>query len=815
MERYEPEQIERKWQEVWEREQTFVVPNPKLPEQGATKSYVLEMLPYPSGELHMGHVLNYTLGDVVTHVRRRRGFRVLRPMGYDAFGLPAENAAIREGGHPREITERNIAAIQEQMRRLGWAIDWSREVSTSDPRYYRWTQWLFLRFYERGLAYRKEAPVKWCPNDQTVLANEQVIDGRCERCGFEVEARNLEQWFFRITAYADALLDEMSLLESWPDRVLTMQRNWIGRSEGAELVFRVQGTEIDLPVFTTRPDTVFGATFFVLAPEHPLVDELVAGTENEEEARVYARHAAARSAVERAEKEKDGVFTGHYVLNPATDEPIPIWIADYVLMEYGTGAIMGVPAHDERDYDFAERYGIPIRQVVAPAGDERPEEGAYVAHTENEVLVNSGEFNGLPAPEGGRKIVEWLASMERARFAVGYRLRDWLLSRQRYWGCPIPVVHCEKCGIVPVPDEELPVLLPEVEEYLPKGRSPLATAEDWVQTTCPTCAGPALRETDTMDTFVDSSWYYLRYTDPENDEAPFGRTTVDYWLPVNQYIGGIEHAILHLLYARFFTKVLNELGYLGFREPFARLFNQGMIGYLGAKMSKSRGNVITPDDYLDRYGADAVRLYILFMGPADEDMDWKDEGIEGTSRFLGRLWRLGLEVAAAGSDGTEPGNGPLVRKAHATIAKATDDIERRFHFNTPIAAVMELVNEIYGAKDDPVQAGAVRFATETAVSLIQPYAPHIAAELWERLGHERLWEEPWPEADPALLERETFELVVQVNGRVRDRVEVAVGLSEDELVATAKDLPKVRQHLNGQEVRRAVVVPGKLVNLVV
>jgi leucyl-tRNA synthetase len=814
MERYEPEQIERKWQNVWERERAFVVPNPTLPDEGDTKSYVLEMLPYPSGELHMGHVLNYTLGDVVTHLRRRRGFRVLRPMGYDAFGLPAENAAIREGGHPRKITERNIAAIREQMRRMGWAVDWSREVSTSDPRYYRWTQWLFLRFLEQGLAYRKEAPVKWCPNDQTVLANEQVIDGRCERCGHEVEARNLEQWFFRITAYADELLDEMTTLESWPDRVLTMQRNWIGRSEGAELVFRVEGTEIDLPVFTTRPDTVFGATFFVLAPEHPLADELVAGSQHEEEARAYIRHAGARSAVERAEKEKDGVFTGRYVVNPATDEPIPIWLADYVLMEYGTGAIMGVPAHDERDFEFAERFGIPIRQVVSPAGGEAPPEGAYVAHTDDEVLVNSGEFTGLPAPEGKQKIVEWLESKQRARFAVGYRLRDWLLSRQRYWGCPIPVVYCLDCGLVPVADEDLPVLLPEVEEYLPKGRSPLAAAEEWVTTTCPSCGGPATRETDTMDTFVDSSWYYLRYTDPENDEAPFGTEIVDYWLPVNQYIGGIEHAILHLLYARFFTKVLNELGYLSFREPFARLFNQGMITRHGAKMAKSKGNVVAPGEMIDRYGADATRLYILFMAPADEDKEWQDTGIEGTWRFLGRLWRLALEVAAREPAGAAA-EGPLVSASHATVARVTDDIERRFQFNTPIAAVMELVNEIYGVKDDPAAVAAVRFATETAVSLIQPYAPHLAEELWERLGHERLWEQPWPEADPAFLERETFELVVQVNGRVRGRVEVAVGLSEDELVAAAKELPRVQQHLNGREVRRAVVVPGKLVNLVV
>ena len=565
MERYEPEQVEQKWQAVWEREQAFLVPNPTLPikPEDADKSYVLEMLPYPSGELHMGHVLNYTLGDVVTHVRRRRGFNVLRPMGYDAFGLPAENAAIREGGHPRLITERNIAAIREQMKRMGWAVDWPREVSTADPRYYRWTQWLFLRFLERELAYRKEALVKWCPNDQTVLANEQVIDGRCERCGAEVEAKSLEQWFFRITAYADALLDEMDLLESWPERVLTMQRNWIGRSEGAEAIFRIEELDIDLPVFTTRPDTLFGATFFVLAPEHPLVPRLAEGTEHEAAVFDYVRHTAARSAVERADpdREKTGVFTGRYVTNPVNGEQIPVWVADYVLMDYGTGAIMAVPAHDERDYAFAQKFGLPIRTVVAPAEGEPAEAGAFVEHTEGERLVDSGPFTGMTSPEAKKAIIEWLEANHLGRPAVGYRLRDWLLSRQRYWGAPIPVVYCENdCGIVPVPDEDLPVLLPEVDDYLPKGRSPLAAAEDWVRTTCPTCGGPARRETDTMDTFVDSSWYFLRYTDPDNDEAPFSTEIANYWLPVNQYIGGIEHAILHLLYARFFTKVMQEMG---------------------------------------------------------------------------------------------------------------------------------------------------------------------------------------------------------------------------------------------------------------
>ena len=817
MERYEPKKIEAKWQDVWEREQAFVVPNPEHPEAGDDrKTYVLEMLPYPSGELHMGHVLNYTLGDVVAHLRRRRGYTVLRPIGYDAFGLPAENAAIKEGRHPRDVTNRNIAAIREQMKRMGWSIDWSRELSTAEPEYYRWTQWLFLKFFAEDLAYRREAFVNWCPNDQTVLANEQVIDGHCERCGWEVEARSLEQWFFRITAYADRLLEEMNLLESWPERVLTMQRNWIGRSEGAEVIFRIEELDIDIPVFTTRPDTLFGSTFFVLAPEHPLVSRLAQGTPHEQEVLEYARHAAARPAVERAdpEKEKTGVFTGHFVTNPVNDNRLPVWVSDYVLMEYGTGAIMGVPAHDERDYAFAKRYELPIKPVVVPADGEVEEGTAFIGHSGDEKLIDSAQFSGMSSTEAKKAIVEWLESRGCGRPAVSYRLRDWLLSRQRYWGCPIPILYCDECGMVPVPEEDLPVLLPEVEEYLPKGRSPLAAAEDWVNTTCPKCGGKALRETDTMDTFVDSSWYYLRYCDPRNGEAPFDRGIVDYWLPVNQYIGGIEHAILHLLYARFFTKVMNDLGLVDFREPFARLFNQGMLYYHGAKMSKSKGNVIVPDQYVDRFGAEAVRLYVLFMGPAEADKEWQDAGIEGMFRFLGRLWRLGLEVAGREPNGV-PASGPLVQRAHETIAKVTDDIERRFQFNTPIAAVMELVNDVYHAKDDPARAAEVRFATETAVSLIQPYVPHVSEELWERLGHERLRSTPWPEADRALLERETFELVVQVNGRVRDRVEVPVGLSEDELIARAKELPRVQPYVDGKDLKKAVVVPGRLVNLVV
>ena len=814
---YDPQAIEPRWQALWASERAFSVPNPAPggPEWDERSTYVLEMLPYPSGELHMGHVKNYTLGDVVAHFRRRHGWKVLRPMGYDAFGLPAENAAIKEGGQPRAITERNISRIREQMQRMGWAIDWDREISTHTPEYYRWTQLLFLKLFERGLAYRKESLQNWCPNDQTVLANEQVVDGRCERCGAEVEKRSLEQWFFRITDYAEALLDEMNLLEHWPERVLTMQRNWIGRSEGAEVVFRVEGAEIDLPVFTTRPDTLFGATFFVLAPEHPLVAELVAGRPEEEAVRAYVKQAQTRSSIEREEKEKDGVFTGRNVINPVNNEAIPIWIADYVLMEYGTGAIMAVPAHDERDHAFARQYELPIVQVIGPREGEVDADvgvdvraAAYVSSSEDDIMLNSGEFSGMPSPEGKKKVIAWLGEQKLGEATISYRLRDWLISRQRYWGCPIPVVYCDKCGVVPVPEAELPVLLPEVSDFMPKGRSPLAAAEDWVQAKCPNCGGEARRETDTMDTFVDSSWYFIRYCDPHNSGAPWDRETVDHWMPVDQYIGGIEHAILHLMYARFFTKALNDLGMLGFREPFARLFTQGMIYYRGAKMSKSKGNVVAPDEMIRRFGADAVRLNILFMGPADQDAEWQDSGVEGTSRFLGRLWRTTLE--AANKPASEEIT-PLVRKAHQTIAKVTDDIDRRFVFNTPIAAVMELVNEINRAPEDP----GARFAAEAAVSLIQPYAPHIAEELWQRLGHERLWVEPWPAYDESLLEQEVFELVVQVNGKVRDRIEASVGASEQELIELARSSARVVPYLEGKQVRKTIIVPRKLVNLVV
>jgi leucyl-tRNA synthetase len=800
MDRYEASAIEAKWQRVWADAKAFQVSN----EPVQPKSYVLEMLPYPSGTLHMGHMLVYTIGDVVTRFRARTGMHVLHPQGFDAFGLPAENAAIREGVHPRESTERNIEAITRSYRRVGWAYDWDRLTSTHEPEYYRWQQWQFLRFLERGLAYRKAAPVKWCPNDQTVLANEQVRDGRCERCGAEVESRLMEQWFFRITDYAQALLDDLETVD-WPESIKARQRNWIGRSDGAEIQFRIDELDEDIPVFTTRPDTLYGATFFVLAPEHELVPRI-----DSDEVREYVRRASVKKTAERAAAtEKTGVFTGLHATNPVNGERLPVYVADYVLTDYGTGAIMAVPAHDQRDFDFARAFDLPIRQVVKPADGDVDESVAYVEHSEGEVLVNSGEFDGLPAPEGGRRIVENLEAEGRGSFTVNYRLRDWGFSRQRYWGCPIPIVYCDGCGIVPVPDEQLPVVLPEIEDYKPKGVPPLAQAEDWVNVPCPSCGGAAKREVETMDTFVDSSWYFLRYCDPHNATAPFDRAAVDYWNPVDLYIGGVDHATVHMIYARFWIKVLNDMGLVGFREPFAAFYSNGWVTLGKTKMSKRAGNIVGPDDFLELYGADACRLNILFLGPADEDMEWTETSVEAMSRFVKRLWSVVTEVVETAPVG-EPENGPLAKKAHATIAKVTDDIGRRYAFNTAIAAVMELVNEL--SKD---RAGRdSRFAAETAVSLIQPYAPHVGEELWSRLGHERLWEAPWPVADPAMLEVETVEVVVQVNGKIRDRLHVSPSIGEDELVALARESERVQAQLDGGEVARTVVVPGKLVNFV-
>jgi leucyl-tRNA synthetase len=835
--RYAPHLIERRWQALWEQEGTWEVPNPGQPgfDRSAPKSYVLEMLPYPSGEPHMGHLKNYTMGDVLAHFRRRNGMQVLHPMGYDAFGLPAENHAIQTGEHPARSTDEAVEEFRRQFRSWGISIDWRREFGTHEPQYYRWTQWIFLKLYERGLAYRKRAPVKWCPNDQTVLANEQVIDGACERCGTPVVAKQLEQWFFKITDYADRLLEDFELLESWPERVVTMQRNWIGRSEGAEALFRCEEPRIDFWVFTTRPDTLFGATFFVLAPEHPELERLVSDSEHGAEVREYVQRALAASVEDRADaqREKTGVFTGRYVNNPVNGESIPVYVSDYVLMEYGTGAIMGVPAHDERDFEFARKFDLEIRRVVVPADGKPPQDQAFVEHAGDERLVNSGQFDGLSAPAAIEAITAWLEERGLGRSAVSYRLRDWLVSRQRYWGAPIPVVYCDQCGIVAVPEQDLPVLLPEIEDYAPRGKPPLAASEEFVNASCPRCGGPARRETDTMDTFVDSSWYFLRYCDPRNTEAPWNREAVERWMPVDQYIGGVEHAILHLMYARFVTKALADMGLLSIQEPFANLFTQGMITYQGAKMSKSKGNVISPSTYVEKYGADTARCYILFLGPPDQDADWSDEGVGGVQRFLGRVWRLAVEV---GERAEAPGRGEgsidspsaaeldgdalsLARKAHWTIDKVTGDIGERFHFNTALSAVMELVNDAYRLKDGLYgsQPGerTLCFACATVASLLFPFAPHLGAEAYELLVGGRVWETPWPKADPRLLERDKLALVIQINGKVRDRIEVESGTAEDEIKRVALGRPNVQRHLDGKEVVREVVVPGKLVNFVV
>jgi leucyl-tRNA synthetase len=825
---YDPKAIEAKWQQVWADERTWEVANPGQPGYDAEKpkSYVLEMLPYPSGEPHVGHLKCYAVGDAIAHFRRRHGFEVIHPMGYDAFGLPAENNAIKTGEPPREATERSIDSFRRQFREWGISIDWSRELGTHTPEYYRWTQWIFLQLFERGLAYRDEAPVQWCPKDATVLANEQVVDGRCERCGTPVVQRRLEQWFFKITDYADRLLADFDQLESWPEHVVTMQRNWIGRSEGAEVVFRCEELDLDFPVFTTRPDTLFGATFFVLAPEHPELERLVAGAPAEAAVREYVDDVARESAEERGDEDrpKTGVPLGRSVVNPVNGEEIPMFVADYVLMEYGTGAIMAVPAHDTRDYEFAKAFDLPVKRVIEGVDEDAARDSDGLPYPGDGPMTGSGRFDGEGNREAYGEIVGWLAAEGRGGSAVNYRLRDWLVSRQRYWGAPIPVVYCEKCGIVAVPDDQLPVELPEVDDYAPQGRSPLAAAEEWVATECPSCDGPAHRETDTMDTFVDSSWYFIRYLDPRNDDAAWNRVAADHWLPVDQYIGGVEHAILHLMYARFFTKALADLGHLGVQEPFANLFTQGMITRDGAKMSKSKGNTVSPAEYVERYGADTARTYICFMGPPERGGDWSDEGVEGVNRFLSRLWRLCEEIKgkSAGeidASAVEGDARALLAKSHWAIDKVTRDFQRGFQFNTAIAAVMELVNDAYRVKDalysDATGTATVRLATATAASLIFPFAPHLGAEVWELLCGERVWEQPWPAANPGLLSSDTVTLVVQVNGKLRDRIEAPADAPEAELLALARESEKVRRHLDGKEIVKEVVVPGKLVNLVV
>jgi leucyl-tRNA synthetase len=846
--RYDPALIEPKWQERWAADPALYAAEPAA--SGKPKYYVVEMLPYPSGQLHMGHVRNYSIGDALARHMWMRGYNVLHPMGWDAFGLPAENAALKNNTPPREWTLNNIAAMKRQMQRLGLGYDWATEVTTCLPDYYRWNQWFFLRMYEKGLVYRKKSKVNWCPDCATVLANEQVIDGRCWRHEDTiVEQRDLEQWFFRITAYADELLDDLDKLEGWPEKVRTMQRNWIGRSEGTEVDFfleeqeavnseqgagnREQGTKGQrIRVFTTRVDTIFGATSVQLAPQHALVASFTAADAvlKAQVDELIEQQKKAREAGDLGAIEKHGVATGRFALNPYNGERVPIWVANYILMDYGTGAIMSVPGHDERDFEFATKYGIEIRRVIAPA-QPGGEDAALPFTTEDGVLVNSGEYDGLTCTEAEKRLQ---AVAEREGFGkatVTFRLKDWGVSRQRYWGTPIPMIHCERDGLVQVPDEQLPVLLPPQIEITQQGGSPLGRVAEFVHVTCPKCGGPARRETDTMDTFVDSSWYFYRYTDAKNAAQPFDPARVGYWFPIDQYIGGVEHAILHLIYSRFWTKVMRDLGLIKNDEPVRRLFTQGMVIKDGAKMSKSKGNVVSPDDMVARYGADATRMYALFAAPPDRDLDWQEDGVAGVSRFLGRVWRLVTKYAPVANMGRsgwsqsrkEGATGlslKLLRKLHQTTAKITLEFEGRWHFNTCVAAIMELVNEVQ-AVDARLAAGEVEPPVlhellSSLVLLLAIFAPYLAAELWEELGEAgSVLRAPWPVSDPELAKEDELEIPVQINGKLVTVVRVAAGAAAKDIEAAALADAKVQLRTAGKTVAKIIVVPGRAANLVV
>jgi leucyl-tRNA synthetase len=828
--RYEFKDVEPKWQREWEENHVYDVER----ESGKPHYYCLEMFPYPSGALHMGHVRNYTIGDVVSRFKRMNGFAVMHPMGFDAFGLPAENAALQRGIHPAEWTWSNCRAMEKQLKVLGTSYDWRREAITCDPRYYKWTQYLFLQFYKRGLAYKKKAQVNWCPSCATVLANEQVEDGRCWRCESIVTKKSLEQWFLKITAYADRLLEDISLLGGWPERVRTMQENWIGRSEGVELKFTIAETGDEVPVYTTRHDTIYGVTYLVLAPEHPLVEKLKKYSSNVAEIDSFVDRMKTLTEVMRTstETEKEGVILGVHAVNPMSGEEVPVLITNYVLYEYGTGAVMGVPAHDERDFEFAKKYGLNIRTVI----DDPNHPGAELAeaYVGEGPMVNSAQFNGLPNAEGMTQIARYMEEHEIGKRTVNYRIRDWLISRQRYWGAPIPIVYCEKCGEQPVPEKDLPVLLPENVKFTAEGPSPLAQVSEFVDTVCPVCGGPAKRETDTMDTFICSSWYYMWYATPEQErDAPFRKEDVDYWLPVDQYIGGIEHAVLHLLYSRFFTKVLYDAGILSCQEPFTNLLTQGMVIKDGSKMSKSKGNVVSPDEIVEKYGADTARMFILFASPPERDLDWSDQGVEGSARFIQRVWRLvdgyigansdhGLDKAMArgmriDQQSLSPDDRDLRRVAHRTLQRVTVDVGQRFNFNTAISAIMEMVNGLYEYRDkNGLQSGVAAESMRLLALMIAPFAPHLGEEIWHEIGGTgSVHLQSWPLVSDAALVVDTVTVVVQINGKVRDRIDVKAGLQGKELEAEALSQPKVQQWIDGKTVLKVIVVPGKLINIVV
>lgn len=822
--KYNFEEIEKKWQQVWSDEHAFKTVDDETKE----KYYVLEMFPYPSGKLHMGHVRNYSIGDAIARFKKMKGYNVLHPMGWDSFGLPAENAAIKNGIHPAIWTDSNIAEMHKQLAGLGFSYDWDREVATCKDDYYRWMQWLFIQFQKKGLAYKKENPVNWCPSCRTVLANEQVVEGCCERCHTPVTKKHLSQWYLKITDYANRLLEDIDTLDGWPNKVKLMQKNWIGKSTGAQIRFAIDGTNRELEVFTTRCDTVYGVTFMVMAPEHPYVTELTKGTEYEQATNDYIEECTHKSEIERVSltKEKTGVFIGHYCVNPFNGKKIPIYISDYVMMDYGTGAVMAVPAHDQRDFEFARKFGldiVPVVDVEDPAVDLNNLESAAPAEGR---LINSGEFNGMDNLKAIPRIIDLIEDKRIGQKTVKYKLRDWLISRQRYWGCPIPMVYCEDCGWVPENEKNLPVKLPTDIEFTGKGESPIATSKTFIETICPCCGKPARREIDTMDTFVDSSWYFLRYCDPKNTEKPFDKQKADYWMNVDQYIGGVEHAILHLLYARFFQKVLADLGLVTATEPFRNLLTQGMVIKDGAKMSKSLGNVVSPEEIQKKYGADTARLFILFAAPPEKELDWSDAGVEGSYRFLNRVYRLVYEYVTDIRD-ADSATGELVvsnsedrdlnYQLNKTIKKVSEDVGGRFSFNTAISSIMELVNELYKYKQlDNVNMPLLDRAVKSMILVLSPFTPHICEELWSELGEEsRVFEAAWPEFDESALVLDEVEIIVQINGKLKDKLTMSKDASNEELEKAARSSDKVKEVVGELSIVKAVIIPGKLVNFVV
>ena len=802
---YDFKKIEDKWQKIWTENGQYKT---DTTDSSKPNYYTLEMFPYPSGNIHMGHVRNYSIGDVVARFKKMEGYNVLHPMGWDSFGLPAENAAIKHGVHPHKWTMANIEDMKGQLKLLGLSYDWEREVATSTPEYYKFTQEIFLKFLEAGLAYKKKSFVNWCPSCETVLANEQVVQGQCERCDAVVVKKDLEQWYFKTTAFAEELLNDLDTLDGWPEKVKTMQRNWIGKSNGAELIFDIDGTDKSMTVYTTRPDTTYGVTFMVLAPESELVQELVKGTEYEADVNAFIQKMHTKTEIERtaSDVEKEGMFIGKYVINPVNGKKIPVWIANYVLADYGTGAIMAVPAHDDRDRDFAEKFNLDIIPVI----------------DEDNKMINSEEFNGMDAKDAFEGVVEKLAKENRGKKTVNYRLRDWLLSRQRYWGCPIPVVYCDDCGIVPVDKKDLPVLLPTDVEFTGKGESPLTTSKEFATTACPCCGKEARREVDTMDTFVDSSWYFLRYIDPKNTEEPFSKEMVNKWMPVDQYIGGVEHAIMHLLYSRFFVKAFKSMGMLDFDEPFKNLLTQGMVLMDGSKMSKSKGNTVSPIEIINKYGADTARLFVLFAAPPERDLDWSEQGVEGCFRFLNRVYRLVDELAEVAKSNAEVKAVTKEDKAmrlviHSTLKKVTTDLSEKFGFNTAIASLMELINEMYKYKElDTRNDGIIREGIETIVTILAPFTPHIGEELWTMIGKEgSVFNISWPAYDESALVQDEVEVIVQVNGKLRAKVSMDANISREDMEKVAMEDEKVKAAIEGKNVVKVIAVPKKLVNIVV